>query len=291
MTPRSIAAVADALWWWLLFASPCTFFLGPQRAAAQVYKCHEACSKCHLFDYDQSWHCTECKPGFELWVDGCFEPCHTGQYRYGYECHPCTYNCDECVGTMRHECTKCSPGYEFDMRHVCVKQYPSDDSTPRTVFGWYPSLDGRSCGECDAYCESCIAPYRISCKSCFPGYTLRIHEDNTSTGECLANCDEGWYREASNDNRCIQCAEYCLECEKIDTCLRCWDNATLYRGLCYSQPSFALETAIDFDVYMSSGATPVNFSDPNKPHWEDLFERRLQKSDECVPGPGRQCNR
>lgn len=220
-------------------------------------------------------------PEYELWVDGCFKPCHTGQYRYGYECHACTYNCDKCVGSMRHECTECSAGYQFDMRQLCVKECDN---------GWYPTLDGRSCKQCDAYCLTCIAGYRISCLSCFGGYSLRVHEDNTSTGECLAECLEGFYREAPNDNRCIQCGPYCDACEKVDNCTRCWSNATLYRGLCYLQPTFALDMAIDFEAYMNSGASTVNFSDVNRPTWEDLFERRLRKDDDrCVPGPGETC--
>lgn len=266
-----------ATWCLLMASSPP--WLGLPGAQAQVHKCHDDCKKCHLFDYDQSWHCVECEPGFQLWVDGCFLPCRTGLYRYGYECHPCTYNCDECVGSMRHECTKCSTGYEFDFRHVCVKKCPD---------GWYPTLDGRSCDLCNAYCETCITKYRISCKTCFDGYRLRISEPNTSTGECLGNCNPGFYREASNDARCIQCGEYCDECESVTQCERCWDNATLYRGKCYLQPSFALDTQIDFEAYMSSGAASINFSDPGKPNWEDLFERRLHR-DDCVPGAGREC--
>lgn len=241
-------------------------------AGAQVYKCHADCEVCHLFDFDMSWHCLQCKPGFELWVDGCFEPCGVGEYRYGYRCEPCTYNCHACVGTMRHECTQCSDGYEFDIRRLCVK---------KCSLGQYPTIDGRSCGECNAYCQTCISEYRISCKSCFEGYTLRILEDNTSTGECMQNCDPGFFRDASNDMRCIQCGEFCEACESLESCSECQSNATLSRGICYLQPNWAEDTAVDFEAYMSSGAgMSVDINDPNKPTWEDLYERRLM-DDNC----------
>ena len=52
--------------------------LGLQATWAQVEMCHPECKTCHLFDHDLSWHCLECNPGYDLWVDGCFLPCPTG---------------------------------------------------------------------------------------------------------------------------------------------------------------------------------------------------------------------
>merc|ERR1719197_912367 len=63
---------------------------GVRVATAQgIQKCHKQCAKCHLFDYNMEWHCVECKPGYTLWVDGCFEPCPRMYFRYGYDCLHC----------------------------------------------------------------------------------------------------------------------------------------------------------------------------------------------------------
>eukprot|EP00439_Symbiodinium_sp_Y106_P031637 s88_g3.t2 len=132
-----------------------------------------------------------CNPGFDLWVDGCFLPCPAGQYRYGYDCLECPPNCDVCVGGLAHECQVCSPGYIFDFRGLCVRECNR---------GRYaPANDRTRCDECDAYCRECIAGTRISCSSCYSGYTLRILDANTNTGECMQDCRKGFFRDSPND--------------------------------------------------------------------------------------------
>jgi len=252
---------------------------GPRLVAAQIYKCHERCHRCHLFDYDMTWHCLECEPGYDLWVDGCFLPCPVGQYRYGHKCQSCVENCNSCVGSMQHECTECAKGYHFDIRSLCVKDCRD---------GFASGLDGVSCDPCSSYCKTCLSKHRISCTSCFEGYTLRVLDANTSSGECMQECPKGFYRDASTDMRCIQCGEYCLECDAIESCRACEERATLYRGICYLIPAFAADSAIDFDTYMNSGTgLPIPIDDPSGPKWEDLFEtRRLQER-----RPAAQCAR
>jgi len=235
---------------------------------AQIYKCHQQCKTCHLFDYDQSWHCVECNDGYELWVDGCFLPCALGEYRYGYNCKPCTDHCNHCVGGMRHECTECASNYEFDMRSVCVRSCDA---------GYYPLLDSSGCGECNAYCKTCLSEYRISCTSCFDGYYLRILDENTSSGECMLDCNTGFFRDATNDLRCIQCSEYCLACDSLENCSSCEDGTSLYRGLCYVVPDYDTESTIDFMTYMNSGAgLTVDLDDG--PPW--INGRRLRSKDD-----------
>merc|ERR1719183_3123963 len=91
---------------WLLHWSLAVMFVavpfqrnggGLRVVSAQIQECHEQCAKCHLFDYNKEWHCVECKPGYKLWVDGCFELCPRTFFRYGYECQQCGMYCDECV--------------------------------------------------------------------------------------------------------------------------------------------------------------------------------------------------
>jgi len=247
---------------------------GLRGADAQQYMCHTECAKCHLFDYDQTWHCIECNTGLELWVDGCFRPCPLGQYRYGYECKSCTNYCNHCVGSMRHECSECARGYGFDMRSVCVRQCEA---------GSFPTLDGSACDECNAYCKTCISGYRISCTACFEGYTLRVLDASTSSGECMQVCPVGYYRDSTTDLRCIQCGKYCLRCDSGETCFKCQDTATLYRGLCYLIPSFVQNADIDFESYMNSGAgMQVDINDPTRPTWENLIQgRRLHEDQMC----------
>ncbi|CAE8661377.1 unnamed protein product, partial [Polarella glacialis] len=212
---------------------------GLVQISAQVQQCHAKCKVCHLFDYDMTWHCIECQKGYELWVDGCFLPCPTRQYRYGYNCESCYRNCDQCVGTMAHECQVCSRGYKFDFRGLCMVE-----CTP----GKYPSVDGQVCNTCDSYCKTCIAGSRISCSFCYEGYTLRILDFNTNTGECMQDCKKGFFRDAPNDLRCIQCSSYCIDCNSLYDCFECEPGATLFRGICYLIPTSMVDQGIDFDT-------------------------------------------
>lgn len=258
----------------LLFCYSLLYALWPQKgsnlsrlfAHAQEYRCHPKCATCHLFDYDMSWHCVECSPGYDLWVDGCFLPCPLGQYRYGYECMPCTAYCNRCVGTRRHECLECSRGWKFDMRGLCLRE--CEDA-------FFPSLDGSSCGECNPYCRTCLSEYRISCTSCYAGYKLRALDVNTSSGECMQICPEGYFRDSTTDLRCIQCGENCVQCDSLENCSRCEDGSTLHRGLCYPIPDFVVSSKVDFDTYMDSGAgLSTDLTDPSRPSWKNLMDRR-----------------
>ncbi|OLQ10072.1 Polyadenylate-binding protein, cytoplasmic and nuclear [Symbiodinium microadriaticum] len=180
---------------------------GVLLATAQIEQCHAECSKCHLFDFDLSWHCLECNPGFDLWVDGCFLPCPAGQYRYGYDCLECVRECNR---------------------------------------GRYaPANDRTRCDECDAYCRECIAGTRISCSSCYSGYTLRILDANTNTGR------------------------HCIDCNSLYNCFECETGATLFRGICYLIPTGTVDSTVDFQEYLSSGAGAT--WDPNDaPSWQLL---------------------
>lgn len=245
---------------------------GVLLATAQIEQCHAECSKCHLFDFDLSWHCLECNPGFDLWVDGCFLPCPAGQYRYGYDCLECPQNCDVCVGGLAHECQVCSPGYIFDFRGLCVRECNR---------GRYaPANDRTRCDECDAYCRECIAGTRISCSSCYSGYTLRILDANTNTGECMQDCRKGFFRDSPNDLRCIQCGKHCIDCNSLYNCFECETGATLFRGICYLIPTGTVDSTVDFQEYLSSGAGAT--WDPNDaPSWQLLVAqaRRLLSED------------
>eukprot|EP00931_Biecheleriopsis_adriatica_P010923 TRINITY_DN111991_c0_g1_i1.p1 TRINITY_DN111991_c0_g1~~TRINITY_DN111991_c0_g1_i1.p1 ORF type:complete len:340 (-),score=50.23 TRINITY_DN111991_c0_g1_i1:64-1017(-) len=247
--------------------------LGFVSVLAQVEKCHPKCSNCHLFDYDLSWHCLECQPGYDLWVDGCFLPCPAGEYRYGYKCEKCFPNCQQCVGGLAHECQVCGPGFEFDFRNLCNRV-----CNP----GKYATVDGLTCNDCDPYCKTCNAESRIACQSCYQGYTLRVLDPNTQTGECMQDCRKGFFRDAPNDLRCIQCGKYCDDCNSLYNCFECQPGATLYRGICYLVPTENINQEIDFESYLNSGAG-IAWDDSDAPDWMFLTTEVNQVQGMSVP--------
>lgn len=258
-----------------------TVFVAPPRCRdcglhsveAQIQRCHEKCKKCHLFDYNQEWHCLECFPGYALWVDGCFLPCPQGEFRYGYDCQKCGIHCEECVGTLDHECLKCLPGYHLSYTNRCVKDCPR---------GKYTEDDGSGCGKCNAYCKTCIAQYMTSCTSCYDGYTLRIHEPYTKSGECMQRCPDPYFRDSANDLRCIQCGEYCLKCNSLYNCSKCESYTTLSNGKCYNTAQVAVSEGISFKDYLESGAGKQWTGDG--PSWEAVVSEALGVPIEEVAG-------
>eukprot|EP00929_Paragymnodinium_shiwhaense_P080474 TRINITY_DN41978_c0_g1_i1.p1 TRINITY_DN41978_c0_g1~~TRINITY_DN41978_c0_g1_i1.p1 ORF type:complete len:354 (-),score=66.03 TRINITY_DN41978_c0_g1_i1:142-1077(-) len=228
---------------------------------AQDLKCHEKCAKCHLFDYNLEWHCIQCEPGYELWVDGCFLPCEEGKFRYGYECLPCPKNCAKCVGSLPHECMECRRGYTRDMRGLCLRE---------CGWGKYPALDGESCPDCNAYCRTCIAGSEISCTSCYESYRLRVLQPRTQSGQCMWDCPSGFFRDAPTDLRCMSCSKFCTNCTSLDTCYGCENVATLYRGVCYKNSSIAEQEETNFLTYLESGAG-IQWEPESSPKWEILM--------------------
>eukprot|EP00928_Gymnodinium_smaydae_P081502 TRINITY_DN6500_c0_g1_i2.p1 TRINITY_DN6500_c0_g1~~TRINITY_DN6500_c0_g1_i2.p1 ORF type:complete len:336 (-),score=63.92 TRINITY_DN6500_c0_g1_i2:161-1141(-) len=238
----------------------------------QRVKCHEKCKTCHLFDFNMEWHCIECMDGYELWVDGCFLPCPDGQFRFGYNCEPCTDNCQSCVGSLLHECTKCKPGFEFDPRGVCLKTCPE---------GTFPSLDGRTCRECNAYCRTCIAEFEISCLSCYEDYSLRILDPATQSGQCMLDCPDKFYRDAPTDLRCISCPELCATCTDPNSCTSCVDIANLYRGACYVNFSASSDEGVNFKKFLNSGAG-IQWDEAEAPSWKELMIDAKAAADEAA---------
>jgi len=236
-----------------------------QVAGQGRLECHEKCTKCHLFDYSLEWHCLECEPGYELWVDGCIAPCPARQYRYGYDCFDCPANCEKCVGPLRHECKKCDPGFELDARSVCMKSCQD---------GAFPSLDGLRCPDCNPYCKTCLDAYEISCTSCFEGYYLRVLNERTQSGQCMMTCPLGFYRDAPTDVRCLACSKSCANCTSADLCFKCEEGSSLHRGYCYVNASMSEREAINFENFLESGAG-IQWDQDQAPQWQDLFRSDL----------------
>ena len=174
----------------------------------------------------------------------------------------------------------------------------------------HASLDGLRCEDCDAYCRECLSGSRIGCSSCYSGYTLRVLDTNTNTGECMQDCAKGFFRDAPNDLRCIQCGKnlaliwihcylllsspcvvfpkktlafytaplrYCLDCNSLYNCFECQVGATLFRGICYLDPSGTVDQTVDLQTYLSSGAG-ASWDVNDAPSWTLLTSqvRRLQ---------------
>jgi hypothetical protein len=141
----------------------------------------------------------------------------------------------------------------------------------------YASADGLRCDDCDAYCRACIAGSRIACTTCYSGYTLRVLDTKTNTGECMQDCPKGFFRDAPNDLRCIQCGKYCLDCNSLFNCFECQAGATLFRGICYLDPTGTVDTTVDLQTYLSSGAG-ATWDSNDAPSWTLLTSqtRRLE---------------
>lgn len=230
-------------------------------ADAQIYECSINCERCHLFDYDLQWRCVKCQDGWELWNDCCRQACGQGYYAYGCECKRCTDNCASCVGPEQHECTECAYGFTLDFRGMCVR-----DCNP----GWYP-IAGDQCAPCDPYCLTCLTGTVVSCLSCHSGYNLTVRENATATGECMQACPGGFFRDASADTRCLECAAHCDNCTDYDHCTLCEPGATLWYGICYPFVDTAAAAAVDFDTYMDSGAG-VTWDWEEAPDWQELTD-------------------
>lgn len=228
---------------------------------AQIYECNSNCESCHLFDFDLKWRCVKCKDGFDLWNDCCREPCGPGFFPYGCDCGQCTANCVSCVGPQSHECVECAPGFKHDFRGLCVRD---------CAFNEY-AHQGITCESCNPYCLTCLAGSQVSCTSCFEGYTLVIRNNETGSGECMENCPQRFFRDASTDLRCLQCAQYCDNCTDYDHCQQCEPLATLWYGICYPFVDAAAAAAVDFDSYMESGSG-VQWEWEDAPDWQELMD-------------------
>mmetsp|Transcript_5581 Transcript_5581/g.7791 ORF Transcript_5581/g.7791 Transcript_5581/m.7791 type:complete len:151 (-) Transcript_5581:12-464(-) len=136
--------------------------------------------------------------------------------------------------------------------------------------GFFPDRSGlAACHQCDAYCRTCLDSYQVSCLSCYDGYTLRVLEPRVGTGECMQDCPDGYFRDAPDDLRCIQCGQFCARCESLELCFECQEGYNLYRGMCYANPNLALQATIDFETYLDSGAGQ-QWDEGEAPDWNEL---------------------
>jgi len=93
----------------------------------------------------------------------------------------------------------------------------------------------------------------------------------------MQDCAKGFFRDAPNDLRCIQCGKYCLDCNSLYNCFECQVGATLFRGICYLDPSGTVDQTVDLQTYLSSGAG-ASWDVNDAPSWTLLTSqvRRLQ---------------
>lgn len=97
----------------------------------------------------------------------------------------------------------------------------------------------------------------------------------------MQNCPKGFFRDAPNDLRCIQCAQYCADCEGLETCFECEPVASLYRGQCYLIPTTAADTGVDFETFLASGYG-IAWDEADAASWDILMaSRRLQEQPMC----------
>merc|ERR1712048_1266672 len=100
------------------------------------------------------------------------------------------------------------------------------------------------------YCKECFQGEMLHCTACAEGYRLRIVDPLTKSGECMLQCPKGFFRDAPDDQRCIQCAAHCAECDSPHNCFKCNADSTLFNGICYQTPKAAVQEAITMAMYM-----------------------------------------
>ncbi|CAD7943079.1 unnamed protein product [Amoebophrya sp. A120] len=278
-----------------------------------IQVCDANCARCRVFAHQVSgcnpdrkvpcqtgWHCMECRPGYELWFDRCFQPCPAGYFRYGYQCQRCSLNCLECTGPHPHECIRCAPTHIFDDRKLCTKRCPDgfypaldDGKTGATVI--YPDLgDGRretvdymGCGTCHHTCKTCRSWTAIACTSCdaesyfrpifFAANAGITERQPPGTGECVKTPNLRFYRRKPEDTRQYECPEGTLECESSWRAFRC-DPSTHFPPIiqadqvpkCHAIQQLD-QSSITAETYLGDAV-----NNPGAPSWSSVSDVALE---------------
>ena len=156
--------------------------------------------------------------------------CKDGYYMDGDTCMECNSICKTCENQV--SCESCNEHFSLNEQTnlcECDKGYYYDTST---------SL----CLECNSKCESCENDnICLECKTKFAipysgNSCLCDDASRLSDGECI--CSSGTYR--GDDNKCAQCPDDCLECEKIINlnCTSCSNPLILSQGWCICPPGY-----------------------------------------------------
>ncbi|XP_063830138.1 furin-like protease 2 isoform X3 [Ostrinia nubilalis] len=174
-------------------------------------KCHTSCDTC---EGPADTQCVSCHPSSYALDGRCVTTCPSGFYadKKRKECMKCPVGCTACTGNL---CLACESNWELNRKGKCVPT-----GSDRCVSGEY--IDGQSCKQCHAACETCYGDKMEQCLTCPSPNLLQDYK-------CVAECSHGYYAEAG---RCSRCIHGCTDCVSRLNCTSCVGTLRLQSGAC-----------------------------------------------------------
>ncbi|EGR34727.1 zinc finger lsd1 subclass family protein, putative, partial [Ichthyophthirius multifiliis] len=195
---------------------------------AKCSDCSPRCKTCSSLDI-----CTSCNNNQILTPYGCECPPQTYLDLQGF-CQSCHETCASCSGPSENECTKCFQNlFILDPVKKTCKCKPnfSLDFTNK-----------KKCLACSINCGNCQDCNQNACTTC----TDKLAVVNPVTLRC--ECPPGtFYKVACGSIACGACPPNCLECDDLQKCIKCRENAVRNStlGTCVCQPGFY---SLDFPI-------------------------------------------
>lgn len=189
--------------------------------------CPQACIYCEKFGYQRV--CKLCETGYRLTGDhrmcesekclasegpylqangSCGSACPSGEAEDFLECQKCADSCLACTAPNEpNACTFCKPPLLLTRDGSCLQVCPAGQFL-------FPVLN--YCFFCPASCIDCDELGK--CNTCSPKTKL-----NTTSGQCLAPCESGYYPEGEGCGKCHQDCETCYG-PKPTNCILCTEG-------------------------------------------------------------------
>ena len=148
----------------------------------------------------------------------------------------CTNHVLSGSSTNAYNGVDCMQTYDFTYNHNTTSMlinltYPNFERDPTIKF-WCLFDIIIVATNCHANCATCYGALNTECFSCRSGFYyfenntclagcaaglfLLVNQLNTTTGECLASCPQGYYHSGTN---CLACETGCLSCNDANVCL------------------------------------------------------------------------
>ena len=187
---------------------------GECECSQALITCPTGCENCHASNQS----CTSCSPHYPLLYEGrCWSKCPLGSLPNptAGTCSPCAATCRSCIGGLANQCTSCEffgVNAYLSTTGECVLSCPA---------GSYVD-EHRVCHACSPRCKTCKGPLATDCTSCVDNSCKRTHcpsvvfpvldilDHGDWRGQCISNCPDGRYSNASGV--CLRCDAACARC-------------------------------------------------------------------------------
>ncbi|CAD8193166.1 unnamed protein product [Paramecium pentaurelia] len=172
--------------------------------------CTSPCVKCEI----ESTHCITC-----IDINQTVDPstyqclCNIGWVANGNLCDQCQLPCTKCI-TTQDTCTECLDPNHLIINNKCVCKSGYGQS----------GLNSNYCSICEYPCLECS----INVNTCTKCIDSTLFTFILLNNECI--CDLGYF--LNNENNCIACIEFCLECIDQFSCEVCIDGYYYESTLC-----------------------------------------------------------